>query len=278
MAVAYSLPRNAPESARLDEQHQIWKATLAYPGLLHPRILASLDGKQGRIADVATGTGAWLVDLAATAPQHTYTGLDISNAQFPATHPENIEFDVMNIFEPVPAKYEGYFDVIHVRLLVLGLAGEQWHTTAQNLLAMSKPGGYLQWEEADFAHPTYYSAPKPTSTSSGLEALHRHVLAVLQPYGRMMDEATQLPQICRQAGFEEIEERIVGSDAVEEWRERFMRIGIKAFAGILKMAGLEEAERVKVVADAEKAVDEGNWGKTNFHVVVGRKRLETPRT
>ncbi|OQO14294.1 hypothetical protein B0A48_01170 [Cryoendolithus antarcticus] len=255
MADAYTLPRDAPESARLDEQHQIWKATVAYPSLLHPRIIESITGKQAHIADVATGTGAWLLDLAAMPEhaRHTYTGLDISSAQFPATYPSNVSFGVLNIFDPLPAEYHSSFDVVHVRLLVLGLAGEQWHTTARNLLAMLKPGGYLQWEEADFAHPT-------------------HVLAVLQPHGRMMDEATQLPEICRQAGFEELEERVVGSDAVEEWRERFMRIGIKAFAGILKIAGLEEAKRVKVVAEAETAVDEGNWGKTDFHIVVGRKK------
>ncbi|KAK6401114.1 hypothetical protein LTR95_019227, partial [Oleoguttula sp. CCFEE 5521] len=209
MADAYTLPRDAPESARLDEQHQTWKATVAYPSLLHPRIIEFIASMQAHIADVATGTGAWLLDLAAMPEhaRHTYIGLDISSAQFPATYPSNVTFGGLNIFDLLPAEYHSYFDVIHVRLLVLGLAGEQWHTTARNLLAMLKPGGYLQWEEADFAHPTYYSAPTNPSTSSGLEVLHRHVLTVLQPHGRMMDEATQLPQICRQAGFEELEER-----------------------------------------------------------------------
>nr|OQO22414.1 hypothetical protein B0A51_09822 [Rachicladosporium sp. CCFEE 5018] len=273
MVQVYTLPRDPAESARLDEQHQVWKATLDYPELLHPRIVSSLAGKHARIiADVATGTGAWLLDLSTLAPQHNYIGLDISAAQYPPVYPSNLSFDVLNILEPVPAKYEGYFDVIHVRLLVLGLVGEQWHTTARNLLAMLKPGGFLQWEEADFAHPIYHSGSDDDTTCSALETLTNHALAVSQPTGRLLDESTRLPGFLGLAGFVEVEERVVGSDAVPEWRERFMRIGIKAFGGILRISKFDEGARVRLVKEAEKAVDEGAWGETKFHVVIGRKK------
>ncbi|OQO14977.1 hypothetical protein B0A48_00359 [Cryoendolithus antarcticus] len=243
MVQVYTLPRDPAESARLDEQHQVWKATLDYPELLHPRI--SL---------------------------HNYIGLDISAAQYPLVYPSNTSFDVLNILEPVPAKYEGYFDVIHVRLLVLGLVGEQWHTTARILLAMLKPGGFLQWEEADFAHPIYHSGSDDDTTCSALETLTNHALAVSQPTGWLLDESTLLPGFLGLAGFVEVEERVVGSDAVPEWRERFMRIGIKAFEGILRISKFDEGARVRLVKEAEKAVDEGAWGETKFHVVIGRKK------
>lgn len=44
------------------------------------------------------------------------------------------------------------FDVIHLRLLILGLPRNTWKTACENIFALLKPGGWVQWEEADFAY------------------------------------------------------------------------------------------------------------------------------
>jgi hypothetical protein len=44
------------------------------------------------------------------------------------------------------------FDVVHIRLLVLGLPQGSWDLACKNLFRLLKPGGWLQWEEGDFRY------------------------------------------------------------------------------------------------------------------------------
>jgi hypothetical protein len=57
---------------------------------------------------------------------------------------------LQNLLDPVPQDKKETFDVLHLRLLVLGLPTGQWKTACENLFQLLKPGGYLQWEEGDF--------------------------------------------------------------------------------------------------------------------------------
>jgi chemotaxis methyl-accepting protein methylase len=75
----------------------------------------------------------------------------MSPSQFPAQPPKNITLSVLNVLDPVPQQLAGTFDVIHLRLLILGLPKNTWEIACKNLLQLLKPGGWLQWEEANFA-------------------------------------------------------------------------------------------------------------------------------
>ena len=81
---------------------------------------------------------------------YSYRGLDMSAAQFHSNPPRGVEFGTLNILDPVPTELENTFDVLHLRLLVLGLPTGTWTTASQNILKLLKPGGWIQWEEADF--------------------------------------------------------------------------------------------------------------------------------
>lgn len=59
---------------------------------------------------------------------------------------------MLNVLDPVPQHMVATFDVIHLRLLVLGLPKDTWELACRNLLQLLKPGGWLQWEEADFGY------------------------------------------------------------------------------------------------------------------------------
>ena len=60
-ADTYGLTRDAQESARLNNQHVVWKKNFGF--LLHPHIAASIPSN-ARIGDVGTGTGIWITELA----------------------------------------------------------------------------------------------------------------------------------------------------------------------------------------------------------------------
>jgi hypothetical protein len=93
--------------------------------LIHPAI--SVDKSKLRTADIATGTTVWILYVAKSLLEdcELLHGFDLSTEQFPATE--------QNALEPFPAKFLGYFDVIQVRLIILGLRGDDWDKAVENL-------------------------------------------------------------------------------------------------------------------------------------------------
>ena len=144
----YLLRRTQEEADRLNAQHKLF---VSKTGLLHPEIPRRPDFK---VADIGTGTGAFLLDMASQSAKGQYRGFDISSAHFPS--PEalakgvDISFLKQNILEPFPSEFNGYFDIAHLRLLILALASPpQWADAITNVLPILKPGGWVQWVEID---------------------------------------------------------------------------------------------------------------------------------
>jgi SAM-dependent methyltransferase len=145
----------------------LWKEAIGY--VLHPAIPVPEEG--WKVADVATGTGLWLCELAKNAPEATsFDGFDISSDQFPHPHslPDNVTLGVLDATKPPPLDLCGKYDVVHVRLLIsvvdnddpgpvishcLNLLSEYNILTAPTfvLISHTEPGGYLQWDELDCA-------------------------------------------------------------------------------------------------------------------------------
>jgi ubiquinone/menaquinone biosynthesis C-methylase UbiE len=116
----------------LIEQHDWLKKLLTCT--VHPTI--STDKPALRIADVATGTAIWLLDLAQTLPAETqFYGFDISAAQFPAleSRPSNVSLHEHNITKRFPEEYHGSFDIVAVRLITAGLRGDDWDAAVRNV-------------------------------------------------------------------------------------------------------------------------------------------------
>lgn len=92
-----------------------------------------------RIADVATGTAIWLLDLAQILPVETqFVGFDISDKQFPAPEdrPGNVSLHEHSALDPFPEEYIGTFDVVAVRLITPGLRTGDWDATVKNTSAL----------------------------------------------------------------------------------------------------------------------------------------------
>lgn len=85
---------------------------------------------------MATGTAIWLLDLAKELPADCELhGFDISTDQYPDVEhcPKNLFLHQQDIINPFPAKYTGFFDIIAVRLVTLGLRGNDWDNAVKNI-------------------------------------------------------------------------------------------------------------------------------------------------
>lgn len=132
----YMLDRSHAAACRLNLQFYLWKDAIGFN--IHPSIPIS---ENSTIADVAAGTGAWLLDVSRTLPNATFEGFDNDLSQAPHQKwlPRNVSMRHWDIFEEVPEALMAKFDFIHVRLLVMVIEGRP-EGVIHNLVKMLKPG------------------------------------------------------------------------------------------------------------------------------------------
>ncbi|KAI1409705.1 S-adenosyl-L-methionine-dependent methyltransferase [Hypoxylon sp. FL1857] len=143
----YPLSRDFVDFNRLNLQHYLWKDVFGY--ILHPRI--PRDGKAFRVADVGTGTGIWLLDLASELDASAeLLGLDTDITQVGPSEwlPANLSLREWDIRTDVPDDLVAKFDIVHVRLFCWVIDGDPG-PVLKNLVTLLKPGGYLQWGDID---------------------------------------------------------------------------------------------------------------------------------
>ncbi|GLA65381.1 hypothetical protein AtubIFM54640_007133 [Aspergillus tubingensis] len=136
-----------------------------------------------KIAEIGTGNGIWLFDLAPSMPTTVQLhGFDISEAQYPPKHmwPRNVKLALLDAFKDVPPTLVGQYDVVHVRM---------W----------AKPGGYIQWEEADLIHQLV-KGPKALEFAE-------HIPCLFQNVGLDFSWVTKLPRDLEEAHLEVIESK-----------------------------------------------------------------------
>ena len=144
---AYMLPRNPAEIVRLNSQHAFLHQ-LAHGQFVHSSIPRS---DIHSVADVGTGTGIWLQELAASNTFNCdeaflgkqiggfeYVGFDISAAQFPSdwgmVDEGGIKFVVHDAAKSFPARYHGKFDLVNVRLLSYAVKVEDLRSVVENVV------------------------------------------------------------------------------------------------------------------------------------------------
>ena len=144
----YMLDRGYAPASRLNYQFFLWKDSLGFN--IHPSV--PIPGPNTHIADVATGTAIWLMDVARDLPTAQLDGFDISLTQAPPKEwlPPNVGLRTWNIFDDVPTDLLARYDIVHVRLLILVVENSDPRPIIQNLAKMLKPGGYLQWDDLNY--------------------------------------------------------------------------------------------------------------------------------
>ena len=134
-------------SARLRDQHEYIKSGLGF--LLHPSIhthLIKAESKHSRvrIAEIACGSGVWLVDVARRLASEiqvpiTLDGFDSTDVQVPRHDvPPHVRFHLQDFIsvKGVPAEFVGQFNVVVVRLLHVSLNDDQWDNVMKNILLL----------------------------------------------------------------------------------------------------------------------------------------------
>ncbi|MDI1491501.1 MAG: hypothetical protein OHK93_002710 [Ramalina farinacea] len=148
-AEAYMLSRDQEESQRLNTQHQFMRQ-LANGKLVQPSVPLT---EVRAIADVATGTGIWIQEVAheiGTANNDMdLVGFDISSQQYPKNGINDVDLVVHDVTKPFPKEHHGRFDLVNVRLLSYALESKDLQTAVKNIVDILRPGGYLQWQEID---------------------------------------------------------------------------------------------------------------------------------
>lgn len=266
----YLLERSYSAASRLNFQFYLWKQTLKFN--LHPSI--PNPNVDARIADVATGTGIWLLDLAReVSTTIQLDGLDISLSQAPpkAWLPANINMRVWNIFEDVPEDLVGQYDIVHVRLLLLVVTNANAVSVLQRLARLLKPGGYLQWEElSGFEHRV--ATVNPTIQTTAFQEMHK----IMDGHGRL-EWILQLPTSMSENGFEDtaIHQYLDGMDLAKAHSDMLLIMLEEFGAGIAKSKG--EGEGTKMQQLIERIHQESQKGAAMYVpklVCVGRKRQD----
>ena len=188
----YMLNRGYTAACRLNYQYYLWKQALQFN--THPSIPISGDLQ---IADIATGTGIWLLDLHQEFPFARLDGfdIDISNAPPPQWLPENVSIHRWSIFDTVPAHLHGKYDIIHLRLLILVVQNSDPTAIIRNVSRMLKPGGYIQWDDLNYPG-THIAKADPNMKVSAFDELRKFVYS-----GGRHDWVLDLPNILQENGF-----------------------------------------------------------------------------
>lgn len=126
------------ESRRLDGQHDLMMDILS--GQLLHQCIPPLQGHSA-IADVGTGTGSWLIDIARSFGEVSdkkirFVGFDISSAKFRISDETGVEFVTHDMTTPFPPEYHGKFDVVHLRLLVVAIREDDVSSVVENVMQL----------------------------------------------------------------------------------------------------------------------------------------------
>ncbi|TVY44458.1 Methyltransferase ausD [Lachnellula cervina] len=189
----YRLGNSFATSSRLNFQHFIWKDALGYN--IHHSIKLP---DNAAIADVATGTAIWPVEVAREHPAANIDALDPDFSRVIASEwlPRNITLRSWSLFDKVREDMLGKYDLVHIRLTIPLIENQDPRPVLQSLKKMLKPGGYLQWDDPDYTN----TAIKTVDPSIQTPMLHKFREMVLSQ-GRNSWTAS-LDDFATQEGFE----------------------------------------------------------------------------
>ncbi|KAL1920516.1 uncharacterized protein VTP21DRAFT_893 [Calcarisporiella thermophila] len=155
---AYILPCDKREIERLIAQHRIIKMASDSKNIHVPKSIESLNTSEGKILDMATGSGTWAIEVAREYPNAQVIGVDISDHGFPTHSPPNTRFLRANVLDGLPFE-DGAFDLVHQRLLIGALSQQQWGPALTELVRVTRPGGWVQLAEWNFQEKYPESLP-----------------------------------------------------------------------------------------------------------------------
>lgn len=136
----YFLPKDAEEDSRLNFQHRALYAAIGN------HYLAPLKPETDTILDVGTGTGIWPVEMSRLFPQAHITGVDVSSSSFQYSSTAMYTFMLGDVLQGLPFP-EKQFEFVHQRLLVAAIPSAHWPSVINELIRVTRPGGWIEMLE-----------------------------------------------------------------------------------------------------------------------------------
>jgi hypothetical protein len=246
---------------------------------IHPSIRKELPETGLKVADIATGSGAFVRTLSRELPKDSILhGYDISSAAFPQPSklPENVELRLLDAKQPPPTELHGQYDVIFLRFLNIGMVPDDWAKVAYTAFTMLKPGGSLQWYEGEFRNCRWPLQSNPSSSTAALREAFGMWFDTMPELDFLTDN---LSRILTETGFRSIETARNSTDKDPAWRIEYAQYWTGAMKGGLLMrirAGLkpappDEASLDDLVARCGKDNETGGYVRFNTHIWVAVK-------
>ena len=246
--------------------------------MLHPKIESSLC-PDARIADIATGTGVILTDLAMSLPAtYQFDGFDISSAQFPSDKdlPKNVKLHIADAKAPLDSEYHDIFDVVNVRYLNVGMKPRDWEIVSRNIYDLLKPGGWIQWIEPDFYQASRWFQLDPkvkkSNTTQEIMNLIGSSTKEFEYFGFDMEG------IFREVGLRNIVHEVTSTDRIPETRPIWAEITIgpmtlKAMANERSKESDGRPEHCAKLMETlhEEATAGIIYSRYDLHVILGQK-------
>ncbi|GAA5798372.1 hypothetical protein HPULCUR_003774 [Helicostylum pulchrum] len=114
-----------------------------------------------RVLDIACGNGTWLLEMATEFPNSQFYGIDYFPSYPTTVKPANASFCQYDILNPDGFPYpDSYFDYVFMRQVSNCFSETDWILIIKEIKRMLKPGGYVEFREAD---PVLYETGKNSS-------------------------------------------------------------------------------------------------------------------
>ncbi|KAF5877869.1 putative umta methyltransferase family protein [Botrytis fragariae] len=240
----YMFSRGFRDSARLHIQHLLWNIRLGW--LLHPSILVPTAPKKEdmfSVADVGIGSADWLLELSQkVSPNVQLRGFDISNKLFPAKEflPSNMKLEILDAFGTLPEHIKGKFDVVHIRAFTIVIKGGHPGVLLDNLIAMLKPGGFLQWDEMDSASFSAHS-PNEFTPKVNMELVIDRFQDMCKKSGLDFGWISNLAKICNQQGLKVVDNfRLPCNDVLRQMTTDNYLMGLEDLGYVVSERALGE--------------------------------------
>ncbi|KAF3806819.1 hypothetical protein GCG54_00007068 [Colletotrichum gloeosporioides] len=238
--------RSHSAAARLNLQFYLWRSALNFN--IHPSIKSSLPNTAA-IADVASGSAIWLIDVARELPEARLDGFDYDLRQSPHPQwlPPNVRVRHLNILHDIPDDLVGRYDYVHTRLLLLVVESQDPRPVIRNLAKLLKPGGRLQWDELDTVNVSVKKVD-PAMPTPGLDQLRDWTRA-----GGRHDWTVQLADFVAEEGFVDAKTDFVGDgpELARAFNDQHLLTAEEFAEGLAKLGNAESAAKYfRIVEDA----------------------------
>ncbi|KAI0428705.1 hypothetical protein F5Y09DRAFT_343416 [Xylaria sp. FL1042] len=279
--------KNFRSSVRLRLQHQLWYSTTG--SLLDYRVKTSIKrGEHLKLADLGCGNGAWLINLSEELSNDRFRfqleGYDINETNFPlpAFLPKSIRLSKLDILsKELPDDITGTFDIVCIRAFSSIIFNNDTKPLLSSVLALLKPGGWVQWEEMgpDFIVKT----PSPEQSKGSCEMLAQLMKRGQDTQGMKLDFVREFYQHLDDAGFQDVHvcEHGIPKQHYQGWTENFLMIWEEAasFHPPMTDSNKETVTREfweQVFTEAVRETEQGVvLHRGCIRTVIGRKPLES---